>query len=240
MEKLTTTAANLPTVQELYDLAQITELKKQQDLQSILNMEPRQDWVKVHPKIRQKAIVGGREVDVPYLYIPIGIQEWLLTAIFTRWRLKVNNYSMLANSIAVHVTLFVRNPITGDWDEQDGLGAVPLQTAQGASPIDWTQIKSAAVMMGLPAAETYALKDAAEKFGKIFGKDLNRRDVMNYGDIGEKTDQSLKAQVSAALEGISDKATKNQILDVIISAEDAGLADTAFYVGILEQIGGAK
>lgn len=236
MKKLTTTAANLPTVQELYSLAQISELKKQQDLLTILNMEPQPEWIKVHPHIKQIAIIQGREVEIPYLYVPIGIQEWLLTAIYSRWRLRVNSYSLLANSVAVHATLMVRNPITGEWDEQDGLGAAPLQTNKGASATDWTQIKSAAVQMGLPAAEVYAQKDAAEKFGKIFGKDLNRRDTMTYGNLGSKTDESLRAQVSKALEGITDPDKRNHLLDIVITAEDAGLADAAFYVSILEQI----
>jgi len=33
-----------------------------------------------------------------------------------------------------------------------------------------------------PAAESYAFKDAAEKFGKIFGKDINRKDNITYID----------------------------------------------------------
>ena len=35
-------------------------------------------------------------------------------------------------------------------------------------------------MKNLPAAESYALKDAAEKIGTIFGGDLNRKDEINF------------------------------------------------------------
>jgi hypothetical protein len=33
--------------------------------------------------------------------------------------------------------------------------------------------------MAAPAAESYALKDAAEKLGRIFGKDINRKDTID-------------------------------------------------------------
>ena len=63
---------------------------------------------------------------------------------------------------------------------QDGIGACPLQTDQGAGAIEFNKIKSNAIMLAAPAAESYAFKDAAEKIGKIFGKDLNRKDEIGY------------------------------------------------------------
>lgn len=35
-------------------------------------------------------------------------------------------------------------------------------------------------MKALPTAESYAIKDAAEKLGKLFGKDLNRKDELAF------------------------------------------------------------
>jgi hypothetical protein len=35
-------------------------------------------------------------------------------------------------------------------------------------------------MMALPIAESYAIKDASEKIGKLFGRDLNRKDTMGF------------------------------------------------------------
>lgn len=37
--------------------------------------------------------------------------------------------------------------------------------------------------MAVPAAKSYAIKDAAEMFGKIFGKDLNRKDEISYMEM---------------------------------------------------------
>jgi len=40
-------------------------------------------------------------------------------------------------------------------------------------------------MKAAPAAESYAVKDAAEKIGKIFGKDLNRADQIVYDELAK-------------------------------------------------------
>ena len=63
---------------------------------------------------------------------------------------------------------------------QDGVGANPLQVNSGKKPMDSDEIKSNAVMLALPIAETNAVKDAADKIGRIFGRDLNRKDTMSY------------------------------------------------------------
>jgi hypothetical protein len=62
----------------------------------------------------------------------------------------------------------------------DGVGAAELQTKTGASASDLAAINTGAVMMALPMAKSYAIKDAAENLGKLFGRDLNRKDVLAY------------------------------------------------------------
>ena len=62
----------------------------------------------------------------------------------------------------------------------DGLGAAPIQTKSGASPVDHSAVLTDAVMKALPAAESYALKDAADKLGKLFGSDLGRKDSAEF------------------------------------------------------------
>lgn len=147
---------------------------KQNELNIILNTDPKQGWIKEHP------FVKGLK------YIPIERIEWLLTAIFQKWRVEVKDVKQVANSVVVTVRLHVYNPITDQWDYNDGIGASPLQVDKGAGAIDWNAIKSGSVQMSAPSAETYAVKDAAEKFGKIFGKDLNRKDVVSYELLNNK------------------------------------------------------
>ncbi|MCK5612897.1 hypothetical protein KAR91_64080, partial [Candidatus Pacearchaeota archaeon] len=61
--------------------------------------------------------------------------------------------------------------------------AAPIQTDKDAAATDFSKVKTDAVMKAAPAAESYAIKDAAEKIGKLFGKDLNRADGIAYDNL---------------------------------------------------------
>lgn len=157
---------NLPSLKELTLVPE--QAFKQDQLNVLLNHEPPREWVKAHP------MFAG------VLYIPIDKVEFLLTRIFQEWRVEVIKYEQLFQSVSVHVRVHYKNPITGEWNFHDGLGAVAVQTEKGASAADLSKIKSDAVMKSLPAAKSFAIKDAAEHLGKLFGKDLNRRDSIEF------------------------------------------------------------
>lgn len=160
---------------------------KQNELNILLNAEPKQAWIKDHPFVNNLR------------YIPIERIEWLLTMIFQKWRVEVKDVKQIANSVVATVRLHVFNPITGEWDYNDGVGASPLQVDKNAGAIDWNAIKSGSVQMSAPSAETYAIKDAAEKFGRVFGKDLNRKDIVSYELLKGKFTEldSLKEELDA-------------------------------------------
>lgn len=161
------TTRQLPTLSELYD--DIALVQKQNQLNIILNAEPKKEWIKEHP------FVKGLK------YLPIERVEYLLTMIFTKWRVEVKEIKLLANSIVTTVRVYVQDPISGEWDWQDGVGAMPIQIAKEAkSAIAFEQMNSSAIQIGSPASESFAIKDACEKFGRIFGKDLNRKDNIDY------------------------------------------------------------
>lgn len=165
---------SLPSLNDLY--ANIEVAAKQNDLNRLLNAKPKDEWVKDHPFAK-----GVK-------YIPIGMVEYLLTAIFQRWRVEVVNTQVIANSVVVTVRLHFQDPLTMEWDWQDGIGAAPIQTAKGAAATDFTQVVTDAVTKAAPAAESYAVKDAAEKIGRIFGKDLNRKEYLPYTNLEGKID----------------------------------------------------
>jgi hypothetical protein len=161
---------NLPALQDLYsgDL----ELKKDQnDINVLLNQPPLPAWVKEHPFAK-----GVK-------YIPIERVEYLLTRLFLQWRVEVKSIQVIANSCVVCVRLHYQNIHDDQWSWQDGIGAMAIQVDKGAGAMDWDKTKSDAVMKAAPAAESYAVKDAAEKIGKIFGKDLNRKDEIGYDSL---------------------------------------------------------
>lgn len=172
------------------DLVKFEELQadtglavRQNSLNILLNNDPKPEWVKQHPMTKMK-------------YLSIGVVEYLLTSIFQKWRVEVKEIKQVANSVVASVRLHYKNPLDGEWDFQDGVGASPLQTDSGAGA-DFTKVKTAAVQMAAPAAESYAIKDAAAKIGRIFGKDVNRKDEVDYNTlqdfyIDEKKEEAFK------------------------------------------------
>src|SRR5690606_33074060 len=109
----------------------------------------------------------------------------------------------LAQSLFVTVRLHYKDPIDGEWRWQDGTGAAPLKTKAGSTAADLNAILNDAVMTGLPAAESFAVKDAAEKIGRLFGKDLNRKDVAGFTPSYDT--QSAKIKITKAKKKIREK-----------------------------------
>ena len=160
----------LPAINELInsDLIQLEEINQ---LNILLNQQPPKEWLKEHPMIN-----GLR-------YIPIDRIEYLLTRLFFKWKVEIKHIQLIGNSVCCEIRLHYFNPVTNEWEWQDGVGASPLQTDKGAGAIEFNKLKSSAVMMAAPAAKSYAVKDAAEQIGNIFGKSLNRADKAGYDSL---------------------------------------------------------
>lgn len=196
----------LPTLAELhYD---IKKAFKNDKLNLILSQPPPEQWIKQHP------LYGNK-------YIAIDKVEFLLKRIFQEWRAEVISYSQIFNSVAVHVRLHFRNPITGEWGYQDGLAAVGVQTDKGASASDLAAIKHNAIMLALPSAESYAIKDAAEKLGTIFGENLTRNDTIEFSPSYikiNKEDERVELMINDCqtlndLEKLKEHCTNDALLD---------------------------
>jgi len=164
----------LPAIKEIY--SESVDVIKENNLNILLNQPPKDSWIKQHPIAKNVK------------YLPIERVEYLLTSIFIKWNIEVKTVQLIANSIVVTIRLHYMNPITNVLEYQDGIGASPLQTDKDAGATDWTKIKSDAVMKSAPAAESFAVKDAAEKIGNLFGKDLNRADKILYDSLAGKFD----------------------------------------------------
>lgn len=168
----------LPTIAELTEDNEMTI--KENNLMVLLNQNPPDKWLKEHPIATVKNASGQ---TVKARYISIDRIEWLLSRIYQKWWVQIIDTKLIANSVVVTVRLHVINPITGKEEWQDGIGAKDIQTDSGKGAMDWNFAKSAGVMLAAPSAETYAVKDAAEKFGKLFGKDINRAGDISYDSL---------------------------------------------------------
>lgn len=158
----------IPTLAELVNESELQ--KKDNALRLLLNQEPPNEWLLLHPISKTK-------------YLPIARIEFMLSYIFSKWHVEIKQAQLIANSVVVTVRLFVHNKITNKEEWQDGIGAIPIHTRKGAGATDFNQLMTDSVMLAAPHAETAAIKDAAEKFGKIFGKDLNRAENFDYSKI---------------------------------------------------------
>tara|TARA_R110000868_G_scaffold38853_1_gene135537 strand:- start:476 stop:1204 length:729 start_codon:yes stop_codon:yes gene_type:complete len=178
------TLRKIPTIAELVKLAgNVSQSHEKDSLNELLNQPPHASWVKSHPMAKAKNDQGE---TIPAKYLPIDKVEFLLTYIFQNWRIEVLREQVMFNSISITVRLHVQNPITLEWTYNDGVGAMNVQTDAGKSAADLGAIKAAAVQMALPSAKSYAIKDAAEHFGAIFGRDLNRRDIIQFSGAHTK------------------------------------------------------
>lgn len=158
--------SNLPKIKDIY--SDKLTVQKDDVFVTLMNQPPQPKWVKEHPFIKG------------YKYLPIERVEYLLKTIFKRYRIEITGQGQSFNGVWVTVRVHYLHPITNEWDFHDGIGASQLQTAKGTSPADLGNINNGALSMAYPNAKTIAIKDACDHFGKLFGADLNRKDVISY------------------------------------------------------------
>lgn len=156
----------LPKINDLYSDKVVAQ--KNDAFTVLMNQQPKPEWVKTHP------FISG------YKYLPIERVEFLLKQIFKQYRIEVLREGTSFNGVYVVVRVHYLHPITGTWEFHDGIGACQLQTKKGTSPADLANINNGAISIAFPIAKTVAIKDACDAFGKLFGSDLNRKDVIAY------------------------------------------------------------
>lgn len=158
-------------IPKLTDIISDTDIfAKSDELKSILNVNPPEAWVNTNKYANNS------------LYLPIDKHETLLDRIFKRWRIEVLKTSTMFNAIEVTVRVHYFNPITNEWDYHDGVGAKELQTVANSGTLkpDFSNVGTNAVSMALPIAKSEAIKDATHHIGKIFGRDLNRKEAVDF------------------------------------------------------------
>ena len=72
-------------------------------------------------------------------------------------------------------------------------------------------MQAGAIQTGLPAAKSYAISDAADCIGKIFGKDLNRNAEMDYQPMQEAKSNALGPIPEELASVIEEKKTSEEL-----------------------------
>jgi len=122
-------------------------IKEIENLDEILNSEPKKEWLKEHPQVRG------------FMYLPIERVEFLLTRLYDNIKIEIRSVISAENRAVITVRVNY-----GDGMFHDGVGSAQISKTQPSE-------------MAFPLAKSLAFKDAIEFNGKIFGKDLNRSDV---------------------------------------------------------------
>ena len=118
-----------------------------ENLDEILSSEPKKEWVREHPQIKG------------FMYLPIERVEFLLNRLFSNIKIEIRSVISADNRAVVTVRVNYAESMF-----HDGIGAAQISKTQPAE-------------MAFPLAKTLAMKDACDALGKIFGKDLNRKEV---------------------------------------------------------------
>lgn len=211
-----TQTTKLPTkpkeVPKITDLVNIEDAFKNDQFKVLLNQNPPEKWV-----LQNKFANNS-------LYVPIDKIEYLLDVLFQNWKVEVLDYKPIFNSISVSVRLHYINPITGEWQFHDGVGAKELQTKaeSGVLKPDFSNVGKSAIEMALPIAKTNAIKDAADHLGKIFGRDLNRKSAIEYASPYQNltpTNRSKADEVNNILTFINAAKSLEELNEVEIAIE---------------------
>jgi len=170
---------------KLIESDKLIEFQKHDQFLEFINQEPPQSWLQQHP------------LNSSVIYLPIDKVELLLKRIFQEYKVEILREGQLLNSIYVTLRLHYKHPISG-WTYQDGTGAVPIRVDKGKNASSLEFIKSDAISTGLPAAVSFAIKDAADRIGDIFGGNLNRKDTLDFKPMyTDKTDELVEEAIEA-------------------------------------------
>lgn len=154
------------TFSELVKSDSVITLANLDEFNVLINQNPPAKWIKTNPYANNSK------------YLPIDKVEFLLRKIFKDVDVEVLREGVMFNAVTVTVRIHYTHPVTGIKGFKDGVGASQIQTKKGASPADMANINNNAVEMSLPKALSNAIKDASHKLGRIFGADLNRKDII--------------------------------------------------------------
>lgn len=164
----------LPTLADIYS-EDLQSGANDEQLNLLLNADPKPSWIK-------SRLINGKE----FKYLPIDKVEFLLRRLFGQFRIKVLAVNEIHGGVQVTVRVYYLLPPNQDkervWAFQDGVGAVTISPSYELEP-------------AVPLAKTFAVKDACDHIGNIFGANLNRLDVITY-----KKDDSMDKLMASRME----------------------------------------
>ena len=180
------------TFSELVKTDSVIQLANLDEFNVLINQNPPAKWIKTNPYANNSK------------YLPMDKVEFLLRKIFKDVDIEVLREGVMFNALYVTVRIHYTHPVTGVKGFKDGTGAKQIQTKKGSRPADLSNINNNSVEMALPIAKTNAVKDACHTLGRIFGSDLNRKDVIEVTIDENLQDKKYQVERERILEAIKN------------------------------------
>ena len=142
----------------------------------LLTDEPEKGWIKKNP------MANNAE------YLPIGIVEELLDKMFGEFSVEILRDNVVAGFAYITVRVYYKDSF------QDGIAAIYLP-----------KNNPRAIEAIMPLLVSNAIKDAVGHIGRLFGRDLNRKDL-------------IEVESGIDVEKINDEKEKQRIIEYIENA----------------------
>ena len=158
------------------------------------------------------------------------IQMLLDEYFFGLWSESEMHFQQIGNEIVGTMLLTVVHPVWGKEITRCGAAAIVIMVdavpeglkwfdgediehkkARNLWALDMQNKKSNALDMSFPKLKTECLKNAANSFGKFFGRDLNRKKQDTYNPLQPK--EITIEQLTAAFEEKKDKLSESELQD---------------------------
>lgn len=136
-----------------------------------------------------------------YYYTPISYVEATLDRLYLGlWEAKNFQWTTHANEMVGSVDLSVYHPVAEKWITRTGAAAIAVRQAKDSKVEEFFQTKiKNALEMDFPHLLADCTKNAANKFGVVFGRDLNRKVTDEYSPLLTKLDDKLADTLSELL-----------------------------------------
>lgn len=139
-----------------------------------------QNFVKRLNKEPNEAELGrtpdGKARTVPISFVEMTLDEYF----FGLWETSGFQWAVVANEVVGSIELTITHPVTGQKYRRTGAASIVIMVDKGANALDINAKKSNALDMGFPKLKAECVKNAAQSLGKLFGRDLNRKQADVY------------------------------------------------------------
>ena len=161
---------------------------------------------------------------------------------FGQWKTENFKWNAIANEVQGSIELVAVHPVTGFEIRRTGAASIIIMVDRvpdgvaGTERNQWalnpSNKKANALDMAFPKLKSECLKNAAQSLGKIFGRDLNRKNVDQYQpyklqvgelpqavinklEIGIMNNDPLAITAMASLENVMSPTQKTQLTQLI-------------------------